>query len=101
MVLMLLEILHTLRIWSRSQVPVTEPFRIVGLIGSTGCILVIILEAATLTREAGWAIKGERFQSGPFMRGKGRSKRRSSLSATCATNALLQEYPRGISNPGP
>jgi hypothetical protein len=68
-VLMLLEILHTLRIWSRSQVPVTEPFLIVGLSGPTRCILVIILEAATLTGEAGWAIEGARFHSGPLHEG--------------------------------
>ena len=100
MVLMLLEILHTVRIWTRSQVPVTEPFRIVGLSGSTGCILVITLEAATLTREAGWAIEGARFQSGPLHEGEGTIEK-ASVSATCATNALLQEYHRGISNPGP
>lgn len=57
-VLMLVEILHTVRISIRSHVLVTEPFLIVGLIASIRRILVITLEAATLTKEGGWATEG-------------------------------------------
>src|ERR1700741_1052880 len=55
-VLMLVEILHTVRISIRSHVLVTEPFLIVGLIASIRRILVITLEAAsTLTKDGAWA----------------------------------------------
>jgi uncharacterized membrane protein (DUF373 family) len=50
-VLMLVEILHTVRISIRSHVLVTEPFLVVGLIASIRRILVITLEAATLAKE--------------------------------------------------
>src|SRR3989475_6494653 len=53
-VLMLVEILHTVRISIRSHVLVTEPFLVVGLIASIRRILVITLEAATLTKEGAW-----------------------------------------------
>jgi uncharacterized membrane protein (DUF373 family) len=55
LVLMLVEILHTVRISIRSHVLVTEPFLIVGLIATIRRILVITLEAANLTRPATWA----------------------------------------------
>jgi uncharacterized membrane protein (DUF373 family) len=55
LVLMLVEILHTVRISIRSHVLVTEPFLLVGLIASIRRILVITLEAATLTKEGAWA----------------------------------------------
>jgi hypothetical protein len=51
---MLVEILHTVRISIRSHVLVTEPFLVVGLIASIRRILVITLEAATLTKEGAW-----------------------------------------------
>ena len=57
-VLMLVEILHTVRISIRSHVLVTEPFLIVGLIASIRRILVITLEAATLTKEGAWTTDG-------------------------------------------
>ena len=47
-VLMLVEILHTVRISIRSHTLVTEPFLVVGPIASIRRILVITLEAATL-----------------------------------------------------
>src|SRR5437588_10812957 len=53
-VLMLVEILHTVRISIRSHVLVTEPFLVVGLIASIRRILVISLEMATLGRESTW-----------------------------------------------
>jgi hypothetical protein len=53
-VLMLVEILHTVRISIRSHVLVTEPFLVVGLIASIRRILVVTLEAATLTKEGAW-----------------------------------------------
>ena len=57
-VLMLVEILHTVRISIRSHILVTEPFLVVGLIASIRRILVITLEAATLTKEGSWATEG-------------------------------------------
>lgn len=57
-VLMLVEIMHTVRISIRSHVLVTEPFLVVGLIASIRRILVITLEAATLTKEGAWATEG-------------------------------------------
>jgi hypothetical protein len=57
-VLMLVEILHTVRISIRSHVLVTEPFLVVGLIASIRRILVITLEAATLTKEGTWTTEG-------------------------------------------
>src|ERR1700681_1775756 len=57
-VLMLVEILHTVRISIRSHPLVTEPFLVVGLIASIRRILVITLEAATLTKEGAWATDG-------------------------------------------
>lgn len=57
-VLMLVEILHTVRISIRSHVLVTEPFLIIGLIASIRRVLVITLEAATLTKEGAWATEG-------------------------------------------
>ncbi|HUO34674.1 MAG TPA: phosphate-starvation-inducible PsiE family protein [Candidatus Acidoferrum sp.] len=52
-VLMLVEILHTVRISIRSHVLVTEPFLVVGLIASIRRMLVITLEAATIWK-SGW-----------------------------------------------
>jgi len=53
-VLMVVEILHTVRISIRSHILVSEPFLVVGLIASIRRILVITLEAATLTKEGAW-----------------------------------------------
>ncbi len=57
-VLMLVEILHTVRISIRSHVLVAEPFLVVGLIASIRRVLVITLEAATLTKEGRWSTEG-------------------------------------------
>lgn len=54
-VLMLVEILHTVRISIHSHVLVTEPFLIVGLIASVRRILVITLEASALTKGGSWS----------------------------------------------
>jgi len=52
-VMMLVEILHTVRISIRSHVlAMTEPFLVVGLIAAIRRILVITLEAAALGKEA-------------------------------------------------
>jgi uncharacterized membrane protein (DUF373 family) len=51
LVLMLVELLHTVSISIRSHVLVTEPFLIVGLIASIRRILVITLHAASMTHE--------------------------------------------------
>jgi uncharacterized membrane protein (DUF373 family) len=57
-VLMLVEILHTVRISIRSHFLVTEPFLVVGLIASIRRVLVITLEAATLTKGGTWWTEG-------------------------------------------
>jgi uncharacterized membrane protein (DUF373 family) len=57
-VLMLVEILHTVRISIRSHFLVTEPFLVVGLIASIRRILVITLEAGTLTKGGTWSTEG-------------------------------------------
>jgi hypothetical protein len=59
LVLMLVEILHTVRISIRSHVLVTEPFLIVGLIATIRRILVITLETANLSRPETWSRGGE------------------------------------------
>ena len=58
-VLMLVEILHTVRISIRSHVLVTEPFLIVGLIAVIRRTLVISLEMAARTRDGGWTSESE------------------------------------------
>ena len=57
-VLMLVEIIHTVRISIRSHYLVTEPFLVVGLIASIRRILVITLESATLTKGGTWSVEG-------------------------------------------
>lgn len=59
LVLMLVEILHTVRISIQSQTFLIEPFLIVGLIASIRRVLVITLEAADLTKEGKWTAGGE------------------------------------------
>jgi uncharacterized membrane protein (DUF373 family) len=57
-VLMLVEIMHTVRISIHSHFLVTEPFLVVGLIACIRRILVITLEAATLTKGGTWTTEG-------------------------------------------
>jgi|SRR5579859_990302 len=59
-ILMLVEILHTIRISIRSHILVTEPFLVVGLIASIRRILVISLEMTTLTPETSQSSQSER-----------------------------------------
>jgi hypothetical protein len=54
-VLMVVEILNTVRISIRSHILVIEPFLVVGLIASIRRILVITLEAAALTKDGHWS----------------------------------------------
>ena len=54
LVLMLAEILHTVRISIRSHILVTEPFLVVGLIASIRRLLVISLEIATARKDVVW-----------------------------------------------
>ena len=56
-VLMLVEILHTVRISIHSHTLITEPFLVVGLIASIRRMLVITLEASTLTKEGSWSVE--------------------------------------------
>jgi uncharacterized membrane protein (DUF373 family) len=53
-VLMVVEILHTVRDSVRSRVLVCEPFLIVGLIASIRRVLVITLEASQAGQPGGW-----------------------------------------------
>ena len=63
-VLMLAEILHTVRVSIRSGTLTCEPFLIVGLIASIRRVLVITLESSQATPgKAGEAGAGEAFQS--------------------------------------
>ena len=57
-VLMLVEILHTVRISIRSHILIIEPFLVVGFIASIRRILVITLEAATVTEGGRWSTEG-------------------------------------------
>jgi hypothetical protein len=58
-VLMLVELLHTVRISIRSHILLaTEPFLVVGLIASIRRVLVISLQMASLTREGKWSPDG-------------------------------------------
>lgn len=57
-VLMLVEILHTVRISIHSHILVTEPFLVVGLIASIRRVLVITLEAANLSKGGTWSAEG-------------------------------------------
>jgi uncharacterized membrane protein (DUF373 family) len=57
-VLMLVEILHTVRISIRSHFLVTEPFLVIGLIASIRRMLVITLEMATLSKDGIWVGDG-------------------------------------------
>jgi uncharacterized membrane protein (DUF373 family) len=51
LVLMLIELLHTVRISVRSQTLIMEPFLIVGLIASIRRVLVITMQAAKMTEQ--------------------------------------------------
>jgi hypothetical protein len=58
-VLMLVEILHTIRISIRSNILfAAEPFLVVGLIASIRRVLIISLELTNLTREGRWSTDG-------------------------------------------
>jgi len=59
LVLMLVEVLHTVRISIRSHSLITEPFLVVGLIASIRRMLVITLEASDLTKPERWSSGGE------------------------------------------
>jgi phosphate starvation-inducible membrane PsiE len=53
-VLMIIEIMHTVRVSFRSGVLVCEPFLIVGLIASIRRILVITLESSQISQPGKW-----------------------------------------------
>ncbi|MCU1243775.1 MAG: hypothetical protein JWO71_4501 [Candidatus Acidoferrum typicum] len=58
-VLMLVEILHTIRISIHSHILfAAEPFLVVGLIASIRRVLIISLELTNLTREGRWSADG-------------------------------------------
>jgi hypothetical protein len=59
LVLMLVEILHTVRISIRSHVMAPEPFLIVCLIATIRRILLIALEAANVSHPETWKSQGE------------------------------------------
>lgn len=63
-VLMLVEILHTVRISIRSHMLVVEPFLIVGLIATIRRMLVLTLQAEDFTKTRNWTPDGkELFQA--------------------------------------
>ncbi len=63
-VLMLVEILHTVRISLRWHKLVVEPFLIVGLIATIRRILVLAMQAESMTAVANWTTEGQpRFQA--------------------------------------
>jgi hypothetical protein len=66
-VLMMVEIMHTVRISIHSHVLVTEPFLVVGLIASIRRMLVITLEAASLTKGGAWSADGASIFRGSMM----------------------------------
>ncbi len=58
-VLMVVEVLHTVRISLRSHILLaTEPFLVVGLIASIRRVLVISMQMSTLTKEGKWSADG-------------------------------------------
>jgi hypothetical protein len=58
-VLMVVEILHTVRIATQSHIMLaTEPFLVVGVIASIRRILIISLQMAALTKEGKWSPDG-------------------------------------------
>ena len=58
-VLMVVEILHTVRASFRSGTLVCEPFLIVGLIASIRRVLVITLESSQVNKPGNWAANSE------------------------------------------
>jgi len=66
-VLMMVEIMHTVRISIHSHVLVTEPFLVVGLIASIRRMLVITLEAASLTKGGVWSADGSSIFRGSML----------------------------------
>lgn len=58
-ILMLVEILYTVRISIKSHLLVVEPFLIVGLIATIRRILVLTLQAEALTSNGRWNIDGK------------------------------------------
>jgi uncharacterized membrane protein (DUF373 family) len=63
LVLMMIEILHTVRISLRSQTLMMEPFLIVGLIASIRRVLVITMQAAKMTESGQSAAAPEAFRN--------------------------------------
>jgi len=59
LVLMIVEILHTVRTSIRSHTLVAEPFLIVGLIAAIRRMLVITLEASQVIEQGNWTAGGE------------------------------------------
>ncbi len=63
LVLMLIEVLHTVRISLRSQSLLMEPFLIVGLIASIRRVLVITMQAAKMTEQNHQPVDASTFQN--------------------------------------
>ena len=59
LVLMLVEILHTVRVSMKSGILAGEPFLIVGLIASIRRVLVITLQSSEVIRGNGWSTERE------------------------------------------
>jgi uncharacterized membrane protein (DUF373 family) len=66
-VLMVIEILHTVRVSFRSGVLVCEPFLVVGLIASIRRVLVITLESSQATQSDRWTEEAREFFDATMM----------------------------------
>jgi uncharacterized membrane protein (DUF373 family) len=66
-VLMVIEILHTVRVSFRSGTLVCEPFLVVGLIASIRRVLVITLESSQATQPARWTEEAREFFNATMM----------------------------------
>ena len=95
-VLMLVEILHTVRISIRSHFLVTEPFLVLGLIAAIRRILVITLEAANLTK-VGKAFAGE---GANLLGSRSKCSPRSCFLIPCRSRTKPQECPRPVKRLG-
>jgi hypothetical protein len=66
-VLMLVEILHTVRVSFRAGVLAAEPFLIVGLIASIRRVLVITLESSRVSGPGKWTPQSQQILQGSLM----------------------------------
>ena len=66
-VLMVIEILHTVRVSFRSGTLVAEPFLVVGLIASIRRVLVITLESSQVSQPDKWSVNSQGYFDSTMM----------------------------------